>query len=115
MMSGELFASAQAQFDTISKEYQTSQSKVHITDLTPVQQGQLRNEMFNLIEQVQLPCFFEAIHVAGFHAHFRRVKAMIKQAKAQRRSHIKLSGNAPHPASTGKALCPLHCRKRTDR
>jgi hypothetical protein len=42
--------------------------------------------MFDPVEQMQLPCFFEATHVAGFHAHFRGVEAMIEQAKAQSRS-----------------------------
>jgi hypothetical protein len=59
--------------------------------------------MYHLIE-LQLPCFFEATHVAGFHAYFRRVEAMINRAKAQRRSPAKLSGNNPQPDSLHEAL-----------
>jgi hypothetical protein len=57
MVPGEHLASMQMQFDTIAQKYQTSPGKVHITDLAHAQQGQLRKEMFDLIEQLQLPCF----------------------------------------------------------
>lgn len=104
LIPGELLASAQAKFDAVAQKYQTSLGKVHITDLTPMQQGQLRKEMFDLIEQLHLPCFFEATHVAGFHAYYWRVQAMIKQAMAQRRSPIKLSAKGARPDSLHEAL-----------
>ena len=78
--------------------------ELHITDLTPAQQTQLRKEMFELITQLQLPCFFEAIHVAGFHTFFRRYERLIKQAQEQRRSCIKLSLRGPKPDSLHVAL-----------
>jgi hypothetical protein len=104
MVPGELLAGAQAQFDAVAQKYQTAPGKVHITDLTPAQQGQLRKEMFDIIEQLHLPCFFEATHVAGFHAYHRMVKALIERAKAQRRSPIKPSGQGPKPDSLHEAL-----------
>ncbi|WP_431202492.1 hypothetical protein ACQ86E_26470 [Bradyrhizobium betae] len=104
MVPGELLAGAQSQFDAIAKKYETSAGKVHITDLAPEQQGQLRKEFFDLIEQLRLPCFFEATYVAGFHAYFLRVQAMIEEARAQRRSSLKLSGNAPQPESLHEQL-----------
>jgi hypothetical protein len=104
MVPGELLAGAQAQFDVIAKKYETAPGKVHITDLTPVQQGQLRKEMYDAIEQLKLPCFFEATHVAGFHAYYRMEEALVERAKAQRRSPIKLSGKGPKPGSLHEAL-----------
>jgi len=104
LVPGELLKSAQSQFDAIAQEYQTSPGKVHITDVTPEQQGKLRKEMFDLIESLQLPCFFEAIHVAGFHAYYKRVRSMNERAKERRRSRIKLSGSGPKPDSLHEAL-----------
>jgi hypothetical protein len=104
LIPGELLASAQAQFDQVARKYQTRSGKVHITDLTPEQQVQLREEIYDLIEQLQLPCLFEATHVAGFRAYYLRVRAMIEQAKKQRRSHIKLSEKGPRPESLHEAL-----------
>jgi hypothetical protein len=108
MVPGELLAGAQAQFDVIAKKYETAPGKVHITDLTPVQQGQLRKEMYDAIEQLKLPCFFEATHVAGFHAYYRMEEALVERAKAQRRSPIKLSGKARNQARFTK-LCFSGC------
>jgi hypothetical protein len=64
MVPGELLATAQAQFDAIAARYQTTPGKVHITDLTPAQQAQLRREMFDLIIQLRAPCFFEDAGIA---------------------------------------------------
>ena len=104
LIPGDRLNAIQAQFDAIAKKYQTSPGKVHITDLTPEQQAQLRKEMFDLITQLQLPCFFEATHVAGFHDYFRRLKKLSDTARAQRRSPVKLSGKGPEPESLHVAL-----------
>jgi hypothetical protein len=104
MVPGELLATAQAQFDAIAARYQTPPGKVHITDLTPAQQAQLRQEMFDLIIQLRAPCFFEAIHVAGFHVLFRRYAGLINLARLQHRSRIKLSLRGPTPDSLHVAL-----------
>ena len=104
MVPGELLTKAQAQFDAVAARYQTSPGKVHIADLTPPQQAQLRKEMFDVITQLQLPCFFDAIHVAGFHTFFRRYKRLIERAQRQRRSRIKLSLRGPEPDSLHVAM-----------
>lgn len=104
LVPGELLASAQAQFDVIAQKYQTTQGKVHITDLTPVQQGALRKEIFDLIENLQLPCLFEATHVAGFHCYHQSVEAMAELTISQRRSPVKQSTNGPKPESLHEAL-----------
>jgi hypothetical protein len=104
LVPNELLSDAQARFDAIAKKYETSPGKVHITDLTLTHQEQLRKEVFDLIEQLRLPCFFEATHVAGFHVYFQRLKDLIENAKLQRRSRIKLSANVPKPGSLHEAL-----------
>lgn len=104
MVPGELLTNAQAQFDAIAIRYKTGAGKVHIADLAPEQQGQLRKEMFDLITQLRLPCFFEAIHVAGFHTNFRRYESLIKGVQAQRRSNVRLSDRGPAPESLHVAL-----------
>ena len=100
----EILAIAQSKFDVIAARYQTSPGKVHITDLTPDQQAQLRGETYQAITELRLPCFFEAVHVAGFHAYFRRFERFIKTAEAQRRSPIKPSLRGPIPESLHVAL-----------
>jgi len=92
IVPSELLSSAQAQFDAIAKKYETTPGKVHIAALTATQQGQLRKEVFDLIEQLHLPCLFEATHGAGFHAYFRQVGIMVARGKTQRRSPVKVSG-----------------------
>ncbi|MBR0881214.1 hypothetical protein ABIF65_007757 [Bradyrhizobium japonicum] len=131
MVPGELLTTAQATFDAIAARYQTSPGKVHITDLAPGQQAKLREEMFQLITELRLPCFFEAVHVAGFHVFFRRFERQIKSAQEQRQSRIKLSLRGPTPDSLHVALffglyskllafcmerdrCDLHVEVRTD-
>jgi hypothetical protein len=50
--------------------------------LPPHRQGGLRDDIFAVIRKHQLPCFWYAIHVAGFHAwHLSQIEAR-KQAKA---------------------------------
>jgi hypothetical protein len=104
MVPGELLPRAQSDFDAIADRYQANSGKVHITDLIPAQQEQLRQEMFALITRLHLPCFFEAIHVAGFHQFYRRYERLINQAREQRRSPIKLSLHGPMPDSLHVAL-----------
>jgi hypothetical protein len=104
LVPGELLAGAQTQFDAIAKKHETAPGKIHITDLTPAQQGQLRKEIFDTIEQLRLPCFFEATHVAGFHAYYRIANALVERAKAQGSSPIKPSGHGPKPESLHEAL-----------
>src|SRR5260370_23522559 len=104
MVPGQLLTSAQTQFDNIARRYQTGGDKVHITDLAHAQQQQLRRKMFDLITNLRLPCFFEAIHVAGFHRYFQRYETLIKKLRAGRRSPIRISERGPAPDSLHVAL-----------
>lgn len=100
----EKIAAVQADFDAVAGRYAGAAEKLHITALPPDQQHTLRNEMFGLIQRHRLPCFWEAIHVAGFHRVFADHRRLIESARAARRSPIKLRGNLPDPPSLHVAL-----------
>src|SRR5260370_21432532 len=84
---------AQAAFDTVAQQYVSPDGKLHITDLRPEQQAALREDIFALIRAHDVACLYEAIHVAGFHYMFQRLKEVVERARQSRQSNIKLSGN----------------------
>ncbi|BCG82602.1 hypothetical protein MesoLj113b_61440 [Mesorhizobium sp. 113-3-3] len=75
-------AAVEADLQIVVQRYQTDAQKLHIADLPPDRQGALRDDIYAVIRKHQLPCFWYAIHVAGFHAwHLSQIEAR-KQAKA---------------------------------
>ena len=91
-------------FDAAAKRYASVDGKLHITDLPPEHQQSLREEMFSLVRTHKLPCFYEAIHVAGFHRAHKQLRDHVEQARAARQSAIKLGGHAATPSSLHAAL-----------
>ncbi len=90
----EILAPAQASLDEVIKKYRPSGSgKLHITDLTPEQQESLRKEIFDRIISLHIPCFYEAIHVAGFDTAHQNLLDAIDASKNRTRSRIKRSAN----------------------
>lgn len=61
-------------------------SKLHITAITAPAQAALRHGLFDAIRRCQLPCFWYAIHVAGFHAHHNRMVGLLDDAAEQVRT-----------------------------
>lgn len=100
----EVIDRIQSEFDSTVREYAGAATKLHITDLPPDQQAALRRDIFDLLRRELIPCFWEAIHVAGFHRAFQEIRAAAQQARAARRSRIKLSGQGPKPPSLHVAL-----------
>src|SRR5438552_4873289 len=84
---------AQSAFDALGQQYASADGKPHITDLRPEQQNALREETFALIRAHDIPCLYEAIHVAGFYHMFRQQKEVVGRAQQSRQSYIKLPGN----------------------
>jgi hypothetical protein len=74
-------------FDAVVRRFATNEGKLHVTDLPPEKQEALRSEMFNLIKAHKLPCFYEAIHVAGFHQAHHEVNELVDRARAAIGSH----------------------------
>lgn len=104
LISEEVLEAASPEFDAVARGYKTNDGKLHVTDLEPQHQHSLRNEIFSLVRQHQLPCFYEAIHVAGFQRAYEQMAERIKQAHATRRSSVKVSGNRHKPSSMHAAL-----------
>ncbi len=67
--------------------------KVHIADLAPADQEQLRSEIFSFFKSYKVPWLYEAAYVEGLHAHAEHIKDLLTQAKQNRVSKIKVSGN----------------------
>lgn len=78
--------------EIIRQRYLTD-GKLHITDLDSTQQENLRGNIFEYILKNQIPCIYEAIHVEGFFQQFQFTASLIKQAKDQHLSKIKIPGN----------------------
>lgn len=75
-------AAVEADLQDVVQKYQTGAHKLHIADLPPERQGALRDDIYAVIRKHHLPCFWYAIHVAGFHAwHLSQIEAR-KRAKA---------------------------------
>jgi hypothetical protein len=68
--------------------------KLHITDLQPAEQGTLRDSIFKYFLEHRIPCLYEAIYVAGFHADFLDRQQALENAKKSRRSPIRLNVRA---------------------
>jgi ribosomal protein L30 len=102
--SYDVIVRIQPEFDAAIRPYIRPDGKLHITELTPEEQAALRETLFELVQRHQLPCFWEAIHVAGFHHAFRAVRSVVDQAKGARRSPIKISARGAKPSSLHIAL-----------
>jgi len=81
MVPDEVLQSAKTAFDAIAARYAPPSGKLHIADLTAQQQQSLREELYAAIRQWQLPCFWYAVHVAGFNAHHGEREAIAKQLR----------------------------------
>lgn len=76
--------------------------KLHITGLPAPSQAALRQGIYDVIRAEQLPCFWYAIHVAGFRAHHetmqRLVTNVVSDARA-RSARVKTGSPRDAPAS----------------
>jgi hypothetical protein len=79
MVPEECLATVKPVFDQIAARYTPASGKLHVADLSPAQQGALRNELFVAIKSTKLPCFWYAIHVAGLRAHHQTCTDILKQ------------------------------------
>ena len=67
MVPDELIVRATDRLVEAVASHRLADGKLHITDLQPAEQADLRARIFDAIRVLQLPCFWYAIHVAGFH------------------------------------------------
>jgi len=59
------------EFKNELSEFRDGTGKVHITDLSPDKQERLRQKVYSVLLRRRVPCFYEAIHVEGFHRAHR--------------------------------------------
>jgi len=91
-------------FDAIAHKYASDDGKLHITDLPPDRQQTLRDDMYALIRKHKIPCFYEAIHVAGFHRAYKEREELMDQTRTAKRSPIKMGSPRTVAASLHAAL-----------
>lgn len=78
LVPDEIRARVEAALEAAIAPHRGGDGKLHITDIEATAQADLRQRLFDVIRELHPPCFWYAIHVAGFHAHhamFARVIA----------------------------------------
>ncbi len=83
MVPESLLAVAQSDFDAVYQRYKPATGKLHITDLSAANQAAIRDDVYELIRRHQIPCFWYAIHVAGFHHHHVEQQALFERIKSE--------------------------------
>jgi len=87
--------SIREKLNEIATSYFTDE-KWHLTDLPDPEKESLRANIYKIIEDENLVCVYEAIHVEGFYAEHRRIDKIKDDSKADVKSDIKMSGNPKH-------------------
>lgn len=85
----------ESNLNSIASKY-LSEGKLHITDLESKDQESLRGEIFDYLLSTGVRWTYEAMYVEGLHDHAQLVATMVNQAKENRRSKVKISGNEKH-------------------
>jgi len=93
MIPEECITTVKRTFDQLAARHMPVSGKLHIAELSPEQQGRIRNELFAEIRRTQLPCFWYAIHASGLHAHHSSQTAFSKQSAEELR--LARGGNDP--------------------
>lgn len=81
LIPSSLLDAAQVAFQAIYDRYKPAQGKFHIADLPPDSQEALRQDVYSAIRDLELPCFWYAIHVAGFHQWHVQQAGMSQQIR----------------------------------
>lgn len=111
LLPEKMIDKAEAILDPIADRYRPSIGKFHIAHLAPEQQEAIRDDIFAAIASLELPCFWYAIHVAGFRSWgqiesdlARQAHRDASQAFLEKRSTIKPQNFAHSPESLHVAL-----------
>ncbi|WP_457309518.1 hypothetical protein [Sphingomonas sp. UYAg733] len=81
-----ILAQTEAALEAAIAPHRGTDGKLHITDLLAPAQASLREGLYEAIRACRLPCFWYAIHVAGFHAHHNRMIGLLEDAADQARA-----------------------------
>lgn len=86
MLPENLIPTVSADFQAIYDRYKPTSGKFHVADLDRNARQALREEIFNAITVHQLPCFWYAVHVAGFHDYHRQLRDSKEQSYLEQQS-----------------------------
>ena len=108
-------AEARPRFQALCDRYRLLSGKLHIADLSPEQQTALRTDVFTAIREMNLPCFWYAIHVSGLQnwVHHARLLAVIGVRKTFPHGLEPKHNASVNEAPAAKAKIPRSVRKRT--
>lgn len=92
-------------FQNLIAKYTPPTGKLHIADLPDDQKEALRRDVYAAILDSGLPCFWYAIHVAGFYQWHKKERQFLDEArKATASSTVKRGSPRPDPASLHETL-----------
>ena len=94
----EIDLTARPVFQAIYEKYKPPTGKLHISDLPQDQQVALRQDVYAAIGKLNLPCFWYAIHVEGFHNSYQTEKKSLDELT------MNLSEACPQPRVKGGSL-----------
>lgn len=78
----EILNQTEAALEKVIAPHRGGDGKLHITDLEATAQNKLRQRLFEAIRELEIPCFWYAIHVAGYHRdHTRNAEMIANSAK----------------------------------
>jgi hypothetical protein len=75
-------SSVQARFESVITRFRHQGGKLHITDLQADQQEELRQAVFGVLDEMKIPCLYEASYVQGIHAAHEKASDMLDAVKA---------------------------------
>ena len=76
----------------ITERFKTN-GKLHITDLAPLDQESLRNQIFTYLASVNARWVYEAMYVEGLYSNAQFVSSLRDNTKKNQRSGVKVSSN----------------------
>lgn len=108
-VSDEALQRAEQALEAVIAPHRESDGKLHVTDLKPEAQASLRSGIYKAILDQKLPCFWYAIHVAGFHAFHSDMQQIASGAREQLKIvnlTPRVKGRSPreHPESLHASL-----------
>lgn len=87
------YESLKTQFKTIYNKYVIAGQKLHITDLAPENQENLRKEVFDCLHNENISCVYEAISVKGYNREFVNLTEIKKKQTEELTDKLSFSKN----------------------
>lgn len=90
----DIVGRVRSELDAITSRYLVN-GKLHITDLEPGQQEELRQSIFSYFALWKIPWVYEAIYVQGFHENAEVLKAIGAKVKASANPRFRVTSHPP--------------------